>query len=154
MKRTIVSKFPRTVTTVSDARAQLQAMTCASESISSMTEKELLSDEVEADIFFVIVPAIALIYRNVTVESELETAETFIYNCRATKSGVVINAIALDFQSKLKFIIVDWDYTILILFTICLLCNVTTRWHSSKLALDKYVPPDRGLFLGSPCILK
>ena len=31
-----------------------------------MAEKELLSDEVEADIFLVIVPAIALISRNVT----------------------------------------------------------------------------------------
>ena len=110
MKRTIVSKFPRKITTVSDAIAQLQAMTCASESISSMAEKELLSDEVEADIFFVIVPAIALISRNVTVEGVRETAETFIYNCRATKPGVVIsliNAIALVFQSKLKSIIVD-----------------------------------------------
>ena len=68
VKRTIVSKFPRTITTASDARAQLQAMTCASESISSMAEKELLSDEVEADIFFVIVPAIALISRNVTLK--------------------------------------------------------------------------------------
>ena len=43
-------------------------MTCASESISSMAEKELLSDEVEADIFFVIVPAITLISRNVTLK--------------------------------------------------------------------------------------
>ena len=43
-------------------------MTCASESISSMAEKELLSDGVEADIFFVIVPAIALISRNVTLK--------------------------------------------------------------------------------------
>ena len=70
MKRTIVSKFPRTITTASDARAQLQAMTCALESNSSitMTEKELLSDEVEADIFFVIVPAIALISRKVTLK--------------------------------------------------------------------------------------
>ena len=33
-----------------------------------MAEKELLSDEVEADIFFVIVPAIALISRNVTLK--------------------------------------------------------------------------------------
>ena len=33
-----------------------------------MTEKELLSDEVEVDIFFVIVPAIALISRNVTLK--------------------------------------------------------------------------------------
>ena len=56
VKRTIVSKFPRTITTASDARAQLQAMTCASESNSSITmaEKELLSDEVEADLFLVI----------------------------------------------------------------------------------------------------
>ena len=68
MKRTIVSKFPRKITTISDARAQLQAMTCASESISSMAEKELLSDEVEADIFFVFVSAIALISRNVTLK--------------------------------------------------------------------------------------
>ncbi|CAH3155936.1 unnamed protein product, partial [Porites lobata] len=88
MKRTIVSKFPRKITTVSDARAQLQAMTCASESISSMAEKELLSDEVEADIFFVIVPAVTLISRNVTVEGVRETAETFIYNCWDTKPGV------------------------------------------------------------------
>ena len=72
-----------------------------------MAKKELLSDEVEADIFFVIVPAIALISRNVTVEGERETAETFIYNCWDTKPGVVINAIALVFQSKLKSIIVD-----------------------------------------------
>ena len=124
-----MSKFPRTITTASDARAQLQAMTCASESNSSITmaEKELLSDEVEADIFFVIVPAIALISRNVTVEGERETAEKFLYNCRATKPGVVINAIALVFQSKLKSIIVDRDYTILTLFTICLLSNVTPR---------------------------
>ena len=78
-----------------------------SESISSMAEKELLSNEVEADIFFIIVPAIALISRNVTVEGERETAVKFIYNCRATKPGVVINAIALFFQSKLKSIIVD-----------------------------------------------
>ena len=63
-----MSKFPRTITTASDARAQLQAMTCASESISSMAEKELLSDEVEADTFFVIVPATALISRNVTLK--------------------------------------------------------------------------------------
>ena len=33
-----------------------------------MAEKELLSDEVEADIFFVIVPAINLISRNVTLK--------------------------------------------------------------------------------------
>ena len=33
-----------------------------------MVEKELLSDEVEADIFFVIVPAIALISRTVTLK--------------------------------------------------------------------------------------
>ena len=33
-----------------------------------MAEKELLSDEVEADIFFVIVPAITLISRNVTLK--------------------------------------------------------------------------------------
>ena len=63
-----MSKFPRKIKTASNARAQLQAMTCASESISSMAEKELLSDEVKADIFFVIVPAIALISRNVTLK--------------------------------------------------------------------------------------
>ena len=34
-----------------------------------MAEKELLSDEVEADIFLVIVPAIAIIYRNVTLKA-------------------------------------------------------------------------------------
>ena len=33
-----------------------------------MAERELLSDEVEADIFFVIVPVIALISRNVTLK--------------------------------------------------------------------------------------
>ena len=33
-----------------------------------MTEKELLSDEVEADIFLVIVPVIVLISRNVTLK--------------------------------------------------------------------------------------
>ena len=69
-----MSKFPRTITTASDARAQLQAMTCASESNSSITmaEKELLSDEVEADIFLVIVPAIALISIKVTLKEKTE----------------------------------------------------------------------------------
>ena len=33
-----------------------------------MTEKELLSDEVEADIFLVIVPVIALISKKVTLK--------------------------------------------------------------------------------------
>ena len=33
-----------------------------------MAQKELLSDEVEADILFVIVPAITLISRNVTLK--------------------------------------------------------------------------------------
>ena len=51
-----------------------------------MAEKELLSDEVEADIFFVIVPAIALISTEKRYfEGVRETAETFIYNCRVTK---------------------------------------------------------------------
>ena len=63
-----MNKFPRKIKTASNARAQLQAMTCASESISSMAEKELLSDEAEANIFLVIVPAITLISRNVTLK--------------------------------------------------------------------------------------
>ena len=37
-----------------------------------MAEKELLSDEVEADIFLVIVPAVALISRNVTLKEKTE----------------------------------------------------------------------------------
>ena len=36
----------------------------------------------------------------------------------------LVNAIAFVFQSKRKFIIVDWDYTVLILLTICLLSTV------------------------------
>ena len=75
---------------------------------------------------------------------DVRKTEAYINNRPATKPKVSISfiiAIALVFQSKLKFIIIDRDYTMLILLTICLLSNVTTRGDSSKLGLDRYVPP-------------
>ena len=112
-----------------------------------MDEKELLSGEVEADKFFIFLPVFALISWNVTLKM-YEKQRRILTTARPQNQGLLslIIAIAMVFQSKRKFIIIDWDYTILILFTICLLSNVTTLGGSSKLGLDRYVPPDRELF--------
>ena len=100
--------FPRTVTTASDARAQLQAMTCASESISliTMDEKELLSGEVEADKFFIILPVFASNFLKRDFEDVRET-EAYVNNRQGTKPRVVksynCNCVGLSVETKIHY---------------------------------------------------